>query len=425
MKRETLYCEITRNESICRLLKFSLIFYFSAFYVANIWEYSAHEALRSLKWLGLAVLLLVSILLAEKMPPSKRAGSADSGYLLIAFFASVSSILSSTGSLFVLASLLLSFFAAALLLRLLQSHELVQTFYKSIEIVGVFVIVSSVVLFLFGINLGRGSVGFSGWVDNPNTLGLMLAAPLIILLARILDQEAGWKYKSLPLFSAGIIILLLTQSRGAVIFLSLSALAFWVARKGMSTAAVFAAVLLFIMVGWGPEVTELVSPILSQKYDLKIEEESLIGPRIEAWAFGWELFQYQPFFGHGIGSSQPIMEGRRFVDHHGLHFHSSYVTALVETGALGLSAMLLMLLTALIKGYRRLQFLRYCRTDGFAMSAVPWAILVGALGHGLVETWFLSAGSAAALLLWTMIGLILISPSPKLVRRKLSLPHRG
>ena len=71
-------------------------------------------------------------------------------------------------------------------------------------------------------------------------------------------------------------------------------------------------------------------------------------------------------------------------EHEGDHFHNSYLTALVETGLVGLIALVAILLVALSAGVRRAQYQR--SQPDWASASLPFVLLCGALAHAIFET---------------------------------------
>jgi O-antigen ligase len=115
------------------------------------------------------------------------------------------------------------------------------------------------------------------------------------------------------------------------------------------------------------------------------------------------MFEASPMLGSGLGSSQEMLAPLQdsFIEHQGTHFHSSYLTSLVEIGGLGTAVLAFILIVTFVVGLRNI-----VRRPSLRL---PWAIMVGALVHGAFESWFLAPGNANTFIFWV---LIFVSSSP-------------
>ncbi len=132
----------------------------------------------------------------------------------------------------------------------------------------------------------------------------------------------------------------------------------------------------------------------------------VLSGRSEAWQLAYQLIPQRPVLGFGLGTSKFLMEtyGWMIWEHEGDHFHNSYLTALVETGLVGLIALVAILLVALSAGVRRAQYQR--SQPDWASASLPFVLLCGALAHAIFETWLLSAGNFNSLILWVCLPLL-------------------
>jgi O-antigen ligase len=138
-----------------------------------------------------------------------------------------------------------------------------------------------------------------------------------------------------------------------------------------------------------------------------------------------ELFGDRPIFGYGMGSSNTLIRAQswRFVRFQGLHFHSSYIMALVETGVLGFLVLMATLITTFARGLADARRTRMLPRELWPTAALPFAMFAGALGHALFESWLLAGGNVNAPMFWIVVWLIHFQPQVR-VRRVVKSPPR-
>jgi O-antigen ligase len=135
----------------------------------------------------------------------------------------------------------------------------------------------------------------------------------------------------------------------------------------------------------------------------------MLSGRSELWPLGLKLFQESPLIGHGIGSSETLTSEYSwiFIESQGAHFHNSYITIAVETGAVCFAIFALIMVAALQKGLASLGRPTRLQANNRSAAALPFILVVGALGHAFFETWLLSAGNTNMVLFWTCVWLVL------------------
>jgi len=245
----------------------------------------------------------------------------------------------------------------------------------------------------------------SGGAADPNSLGLLCALVLVVLLARIARGKAG---RSGPLTAALLAAgLLLSGSRtglallvlGVVILLASGGLGAPVRRIALAAAGalLLAGAVLLLRGSAGT-----LGARLSQSFDPNLPMEYRVSARPTLWRAAWRLFLRHPVEGAGMGvfsrNFQDLMreENRRFAmrDNPG----SGYVQALAETGAAGL------FLTVLFAFRLGVQALRRSREAdslpagaGVAVLAFLAALTVGShwLAADVSLLFFLMAAVAA------------------------------
>jgi O-antigen ligase len=121
-----------------------------------------------------------------------------------------------------------------------------------------------------------------------------------------------------------------------------------------------------------------------------------------------ELFWDRPMFGYGLGSSNTLIRGEiwRFVRFQGLHFHSSYIMALVETGLFGFALFMGPMISTLARGIADARRTSVLPRESWPTAALPFVMFMGALGHGTFESWLLAGGNVNGPLFWTIVWLI-------------------
>jgi O-antigen ligase len=156
------------------------------------------------------------------------------------------------------------------------------------------------------------SLPFSGLNENPNRLG----------------RDAALYYKYSTFFQAVILLALviLSQSRGAILFLLTMALA----RLGLLKSRAVGIMLILIC---------LLSPILF------INNGEFLTGRGLAWAYGLELFLESPWLGSGWVDTTEILWSNGVPS---TNFHSVYVELLVRFGFVG-AVLFIFLLYRLVK----------------------------------------------------------------------------
>jgi O-antigen ligase len=378
------------------------------FYVANVYNREFSEQLFYVKWLTALPVIVLSWRAhrggkAAVAPPSSLP-------LVLISFAALLSVLATPDighSAVIFISLVFALVTAYSLVTAITTIGAERQFFDAIAFVGRLVIVSAAVMWPLGLSLGRGDgARFSAWTDNPNTLALMLAPTLVILMAEVLSRRRGWLRWSLPFLAVGCFLLLTTGSRASQLWVLASALGFYAFRQGVGLSFLFAVVALMLGSLYWDEITSVVVG-LARREETGGAHDVLSG-RSEVWPIALQLFGEQPILGHGIGSSQSILAQYNwlFSEAQGLHFHNSYLTVAVETGVIGLIAVGFALSMSIVGGARRAKRARSEDLAGWPMRALPWALTVGALAHAFFETWLLSAGNPNMILMWTCFLLL-------------------
>jgi O-antigen ligase len=282
-------------------------------------------------------------------------------------------------------------FTAFYLALFLDEIKNQNTLLSGLMICAQLVIYSNLVLAVSGISLGRGSAyRFSGWFDNPNTLGAVLLGLMPVLLYKILKRKHFHILsQDLFLLLAGLYLTYQTGSRASIVGLAfMMAILLWF----HSTRARYTSILL----GFFLTVSVLGQGLVLEP--LARSSVDILSGRSEVWAIGWDLLLENPWFGHGFGSEQGLIEANLsfLAEHQGASFHNSYLTLLVSCGFMGATVMFLFLFLAIVKVVRS-----SFRSSDFNRLTAAW--VAGFLVHGYAETWIFSAGNAYGVLFWASV----------------------
>ncbi len=408
----------------------SVVAMVAIFYAANVYDTGLAGQLYYAKWPLVLPVIGLSWWATRLAGPAPGPAPSPMPLVLLAFAALLSALAAASmgDSLTFFVSLLVAFATSYSLAYAILKAQGEQQFFDAIALVGRIVIASAAIMWALGLNLGRGVDRFSAWTDNPNTLALLLAPTLVILTADVLERRRGWLWWSAPFLAAGLLLLMVTGSRASVLWICAAALGFTSFQRGIGVSLAVGIVLLVLAVEFWGEITGAVLDLL--KRETVSDVADVLSGRSEIWPLGLQLFAESPIVGHGIGTSQALLAQHEwaFVEHQGRHFHSSYLTVAVETGLVGLIAVLLVLLMALVGGMRLSSWSR--RQGHRPTLALPWAMMIGGLAHALFETWLLSAGNANMILVWTCILLLLArvnfhGPVSGSLRRVVNSPAPG
>lgn len=147
---------------------------------------------------------------------------------------------------------------------------------------------------------------------DPNDLGMLFVLVIPMLLHRVVESKGIVSMLLLLLLLKAV---LLTNSRGTMLAVLVSVMAYFLMRTKNSKGVIVGAIIAVVLAILGP----------SRMSDMSAGEESAHG-RLEAWYEGFLMLQSHPAFGVGMGG---------FTDYHHLTAHNSFVLAFAELGFLG------------------------------------------------------------------------------------------
>ena len=268
-----------------------------------------------------------------------------------------------------------------------------------------------------------GTTRVYSYLGNPNLLAGYLIPAVCLSLAAIFAWQ-GWGCKALAVGMSvlNLSCLVLTYSRGgwigcffALLVLSLL-LIYWMSQHWGSfwqtwaipiVLGTLAIVLILAFLTVEPLQVRVMSIFAGR-------EDSSNNFRMNVWAAVLEMIHDRPWLGIGPGNNAfnhvyPLYQRPRFT---ALSAYSVVLEIVVETGAIGFTCFLWLLLTTATQGLRYITqarstlHLHFQSTDP---KQVYWlmaglATIAGMLGHGLVDTvWYRPQVST---LWWLMLGLI-------------------
>jgi putative inorganic carbon (HCO3(-)) transporter len=240
-----------------------------------------------------------------------------------------------------------------------------------------------------------------------SALVTLLPLPLALFLA--LSPGPGlrfWLRTALLVISLiGIVIVILTQSRGGYIALGLSLwLTLWLSgRRRWAIALTIVAVLVIIWLTTRP-LAEAVEGLDATQVAL---DPSTWSFRQRVWQTAINIIGDYAFSGVGAGTFNDVaILFYGFDSHNNPGAHNLFLQAGVDLGIPGLISFLSVLLLAIwtaIRSYRHYGLPHETRMRAIAIGGL--AGLVATVAHGLVDshTW----GSKGAFIPWTVIGLVI------------------
>lgn len=384
------------------------LFWFNSVYHPELSNY-----IKLVKWGALILTLIIGVHTLAK----QRSQELGHGHILLLIMVGVFAI-SIPGSIYPLRSLaywasVVSVLIAAWLLRRCYLTNLAgqRQFFQIFAWYGRGIICVSFVMWVLGINLGRASDAsrITTWTDNPNTLGILLAPTVVILLANILARNKSWKL-DVVLAIMGVLLIRATGSRDALLWITVSICSFWIARRGFGAGVIAVLVVLVVGIGFRQELVSLVLSLSERTHEFNAfnPNRELLSGRSEVWDYGKSLFYDRPVFGYGLGSSELLINMQDWIttQYNGSHFHNSYLEMLVDTGCVGLLMFVFMVAPAVMKGFSPRGVARSVGSADWPLVALPWALVMGALAHGYFETWILAAGNQDALLFWCCVWIL-------------------
>ena len=322
----------------------------------------------------------------------------------------------------------------ALMARVLRSPRLRSTLISVYLLVALVVSVAGMRQWIFG------AAALATWVDqtstlvgttrvysflgNPNLLAAYIL-PAAVFSAAAIFAWKGWIPKALALLMWGInsTCLTLTFSRGGWIGFVLAGFVFvmllvhwfsiylprfWQIWALPIVLGATATLLVLAVVAIDP-LRDRVASMFSGR------DDSSNNFRINVWMAVIEMVKDRPVLGIGPGNDafNQVYPKYQQAGYTALSAYSIVLEILVETGFVGLSCFLWILMVTLTQGWVQLQRLRQAASrDGFWLMAAI-ATMLGMLGHGMFDTvWYRPQVST---LWWLMLAIVASYYQPRVV----------
>lgn len=248
---------------------------------------------------------------------------------------------------------------------------------------------------VFGL-FGQGR--FQGFLQNPNTIGMLagVSLPLMIVFALQREDKRRWFWRALVLIS--LFALGLSLSRGGFLAAGFGVAAMFLRRAAAPwrTRLLMVGATLWI----GVVAAAVMGPALLQR----TQAIGADAGRFAAWEIATGLASTRPFTGWGFGTAEQVFGERALaIDtsecgaycFQGANVHNGYLQALVEVGPIGT----LLLLAPIIVAF-------HAGATGVAsdVKAGLFGTLVAGISVSLVESGLTAAGSILALYFWFSAG---------------------
>lgn len=240
---------------------------------------------------------------------------------------------------------------------------------------------------------------------NPNMSAGLLALfwlPVVVLIW----QGSSWQQRDLAKFVATfmLVILLLTQSRGALVAVTIALLAVIVLQSRHWYLFCLA---IFIIVGL---INYIVSPAVILEALTNHSEvfgRSSLAGRRELWEQAIYLIIASPLLGIGLGMVEPIIRDLYPVTTYGIiapfdHVHNLYLQIGVEMGLIGLAAHIFLFVGLFKRLWQQAQ-----NPPDIHRAAITLGLLgtlVTLLGHGCLDA--IIASPYVAIVVWGLLGLM-------------------
>ena len=269
-----------------------------------------------------------------------------------------------------------------------------------------------------------GTTRVYSYLGNPNLLAAYLL-PATVFSAAAVFAWRGWMPKALALvmFVVNSACLILTFSRGGWIgyviagFLLLLLLVYWLSYTWPRFWRIWA---LPIVLGVSMAVVVVavatVDPLRDRVSSIFVgREDSSNNFRLNVWAAVQDMIRDRPILGIGPGNEAFNRVYPRFqrTGYTALSAYSIFLEIAVETGVIGFSCFLWLLLVTLNQGWMQLQRLKRLRNrEGFWLMAAI-ATMIGMLTHGMVDTvWYRPQVSTLWWLMLALIASYYLPPAP-------------
>jgi O-antigen ligase len=189
-------------------------------------------------------------------------------------------------------------------------------------------------------------------VINPNSVGLMSAIAILLMLSKILDEKS----KPLIYIFAGLlflVILIFAQSRTSIIGVILSLSIYILLKRKIKIIVIKIAIVLVIIAAIGDVALNLISSYGLRGKTLESIQITTLSGRTQGWEEGWKQFKNSPVLGYGFasGARYDVLEkiGRESQG----AMHNAFLDVLVNNGIIGFIPWIIAYVWALIILFKR------------------------------------------------------------------------
>lgn len=240
---------------------------------------------------------------------------------------------------------------------------------------------------------------------NPNGLGQLIMLTLPVLYWYLLSrQKPRYTLYMLAGMGLGLVLILLSASRGSFIGLSLAimVITFKATPRHFFLLLLFALVLNMVQ-EYGVSADQIEG--LGGKSGLAERFDATgMGGREEAWSVAIDVSLENPLLGHGFGTTDQTFGARTFRVHQGEHPHNFLLHMFVDLGGLGMGLVFFLHLTLLV--YAVTLYLHRSVTGEDFLPLLATGLYLAGLFNASFENWMFSAGSPVAFPYWFMTMLM-------------------
>ena len=237
-------------------------------------------------------------------------------------------------------------------------------------------------------------------VVSPNVLGSLLIPFIMIAAGQLLSARKAWeRWAYLGVLATLTACMIFTYSRGAWLALALAVVVFFfLYNPRLLIVAPFAAIAAIKLV---PGIGNRFSYLFSSAYI----NSSQRGGRLALWQAALDKFKNDPIFGSGFGTFGGAVAARKVPG--GFYVDNFYLKTLAESGIIGLTAFVWLILSLIRCGYSA--FKSISQHNLKTMAAAILAGLVGVAAHNGVENIFEVPMMASYF--WLLAGMLLALPT--------------
>jgi O-antigen ligase len=245
-------------------------------------------------------------------------------------------------------------------------------------------------------------VRFRGYLDNPNTLGMICFVSLPLFLYKY--KTAFSKKKQIipmSLIITSVTLPVIAFSRASVlgIILILAVYFYYYNRRIFVAGLIFSLVVVIVIVS---------SPLLLEL--LRLADDPL-SQRDKVWELGMKAWNEHILFGAGYGTTHIVTSDKYTFLQKGItefllgkHFNNIYLEILYETGIIGILLFLLVLIFVITE---TIQKIKHADGDRKIFNVCYYSVLIAVIFQSFFESFILSAGNASSIIFWTMTGLVI------------------